>query len=126
MYQLTVVSHFDAAHHIKSYQGVCSRTHGHRFLVELRISGETLDKMNMLIDFAEVKRMLKELFDSCLDHYDLNETLPERDNVTAEYLSRWIYEQIKVRLYQRKEILHVDSVTVFESPECGVLYDESV
>lgn len=123
MYTLIVISHFDAAHHISGYPGVCGRVHGHRFTIELRLSGETLDKINMLIDFKEVKGMLKELFDKCLDHYDLNEMLPERENVTAEYLSKWIYEQVKGRLYQKTKVINVDSVTVFESPECGVKYE---
>ncbi len=35
MYTLKVKSHFDAAHRIRDYKGKCSRTHGHRWDVEV-------------------------------------------------------------------------------------------
>ena len=121
MYRIEVDSHFDAAHHIKDYDGKCQREHGHRWTVRLTISGSTLNQLNMLVDFTSVKASLKELLDSYLDHYQLNDTLSE-PNLTAECLSNWIFN----RLLKPAEFwgVNLDSVTIWESPDCSVTYSE--
>jgi len=122
MYKLTVKGHFDAAHYIKDYVGgPCDRLHGHRWYVDVCIEGETLDKRNILVDFSNVKKVLKDLFTMTLDHYCLNDMLPETNNVTAEYLAKWIFEQVRAR--NSNHLVDVKSVTVWESPECGVTYE---
>ena len=120
MYRLQVKAHFDAAHYIKDYVGKCSRMHGHRWEVEVTIVGKMLDDKNMLLDFGEIKENLSGLLDAFLDHYLLNETLREF-NVTAEFLARWIYNRF-VEL-TRMERTQLESVTVWESPDCCVSYN---
>lgn len=117
MYTLKVRTHFDAAHYLKNYIGKCHRTHGHRWDVEIAIQGDTLDSMNMLVDFSIVKRSMKQLIDETLDHYSLNDTLKE-PNPTAEFIAKWIYEHIPL-----DEFASLLSVTVWESPECSVCYE---
>ncbi len=129
MYQLRVKTHFDAAHYIKDYQGKCSRMHGHRWEVEVVLRGNELGPMNMLVDFSWVKKRLKGLV-SDLDHYVLNEQLPkltpygEADNVTAEYLAKWIYNCFEAFMSSLDLPigLRLDSITVWESPDCCVSY----
>jgi 6-pyruvoyltetrahydropterin/6-carboxytetrahydropterin synthase len=119
MYRLTIKTHFDAAHYIRDYQGKCSREHGHRWNVELVIARQKLDKLNMVIDFKEAKGAINSIIDMHLDHYQLNDNLGE-PNLTAEYLAKWLYEQVKARLLNTGII----SVTIWESPDCGVTYYE--
>jgi len=119
MYQLRVKSHFDAAHYIKDYPGECSREHGHRWEVEVCIQGRNLDKLNMLVDFVEVKSAMDFVMDRDLDHYQLNESLGE-ENLTAEYLVEWFYRQMKSRVGKGIEVVEV---TIWESPDCSVTYN---
>jgi len=121
MYRLQVKTHFDAAHYIKDYPGKCSRLHGHRWEVEVVLEGERLDRMNMLVDFVEVKRMLDELLDTQLDHYLLNETLGEK-NVTAEFLAEWLFKRIFYSSTYAEIPAKLTRVTVWESPDCCVKY----
>ncbi len=127
MYRLRVKTHFDAAHYIKDYEGKCSREHGHRWGVDVVLEGIKLHTPNMLVDFVDVKRALTGVIDDKLDHYQLNECLHE-PNVTAEFLARWIYEEVLEDLRGRLPFqcgLRLVEVTVWESPDCGVSYDES-
>ena len=120
MYNLTVQSHFDAAHRIEGYLGKCSREHGHRFGVTVELQGKELDDINILVDFGLVKTRLKDIIDNYLDHYQLNDTLAE-DNVTAEFLAKWLYENMTD--YDLGGVKLV-SVTISESPDCAVRYSE--
>jgi len=130
MYKLQVKGHFDAAHYIKDYRGKCSRMHGHRWEVVVVLAGSELGPMNMLVDFSWVKKRLGVLLEG-LDHYVLNEQLPkltqygEADNVTAEYLARWIYQCFEVFMAHPDlpSGLKLARVAVWENPECCVSYD---
>ena len=113
MYQLRVKDHFDAAHYLEGYVGKCHELHGHRWEVEIVLQYDKLGVNNMLIDFKQVKEVLKVLLDKCLDHHCLNKTLVE-ENPTAEYLAKWIYENVG--------LCDLVSVTVWESPECSATY----
>tara|TARA_Y100000310_G_scaffold336510_2_gene421230 strand:+ start:640 stop:1002 length:363 start_codon:yes stop_codon:yes gene_type:complete len=119
MYKLIIKTHFDAAHYIKGYQGKCSREHGHRWNVEVVLARKELDKLNMVIDFSEVKESLNSIIDMHLDHWQLNDNLGE-PNLTAEYLAEWLYRQIKARILN----ITIVSVTIWESPDCGIKYEE--
>jgi 6-pyruvoyltetrahydropterin/6-carboxytetrahydropterin synthase len=127
-YRLQYKTHFDAAHQLKDYDGKCNREHGHRWDVEIVIEGSSLDKRNMLIDFTDVKAMMKEVIDGTLDHFQLNETLNER-NPTAEFLSQWLFNQIEPRILAYKNIhpdaagdMHLSRCCVWESPEACVKF----
>jgi len=131
MYRLQVKDHFDAAHFLKGYEGKCNREHGHRWDVEICLEGKDLDKINMLIDFSVVKKIMKTLLDR-LDHYQLNEQLQE-DNVTAEYLARWFYGSFELALNTMPmpggwkndptaKGIRLARVTIWESPECCIKY----
>lgn len=123
MYRLQVKDHFDAAHYIRDYQGKCSRMHGHRWDVEVVVEGSRLNELNMLVDFSEVKSMLKKLIDLRLDHHVLNERLSE-PNVTAEFLSRWFYVWLfnPIAQIRSEDPIRLVRVTVWEGPDCCASY----
>jgi len=126
MYQLAVKSHFCAAHHLRGHP-TCGTTHGHTFFYEICLSGEKLDKLGMLVDFVEVKSVLKVLETDWLDHTNLNDKTPfQKVNPTAENLSSFIYKYLKNIFinYMGIGVVEVKSVTVWESPECAVTYSE--
>lgn len=127
MYRLKVKTHFDAAHYIRDYRGKCSREHGHRWTVETVFRGTELDGLNMLSDFASIKYVINGVIDDKLDHCQLNETLQE-PNVTAEYLAEYLYCKFHDAFTAKGSLVdaraQLESVTVWESPDCGVEYSE--
>lgn len=120
MYRLRVRGTFDAAHYIRDYEGKCSREHGHRWTVEVRLKGGKLDDRNILVDFKDVKDAMNFVIDQHLDHYQLNDSLGE-PNLTAEFLAKWFFQQMTARAIRG---VRVESVEVWESPECSVEYGE--
>jgi len=123
-FELTVESHFSAAHKLRDYNGACSRLHGHNFNVQVTIHGEELNNQGMLYDFREIKKYLKDTLDE-LDHNFLNELSPFiKENPTSENTAKWIFKQIDSLIGKEKPRINVKSVTVFESPRAYVKYSE--
>lgn len=90
---------FEAAHRLPRHDGKCARLHGHSFAVEVECAGPALEsdgpKSGMLVDFYDIGTPLKVVIEECLDHYYLNESIPDLENPTSEELARWIYGQLQ-------------------------------
>jgi 6-pyruvoyltetrahydropterin/6-carboxytetrahydropterin synthase len=112
---------FAAAHWLKDYPGNCSQIHGHTWKTEVTLVGDQLDELGMLVDFRDVRRVLRGIvgkFDHCL----LNDIEPfDSVNPTAENLARFIYEEVKTSFPQ----LRVKSVQVWESSTACAGYGEN-
>jgi 6-pyruvoyltetrahydropterin/6-carboxytetrahydropterin synthase len=126
MYRITVEDSFSAAHAIRGHRGPCCRTHGHNYRVVVRLIGEELDDLGMLIDYTDVKRALAGVLAS-LDHSDLN-ALPvfAIDNPTSEALARYCYQRLATALAETAAAgrVHVAEVEVFESERQSATYWE--
>lgn len=65
MYQLKTDAAFDSAHFLADYHGKCENLHGHRWRVEACIEATELkaegDERDMVCDFGEFKRVVREL-----------------------------------------------------------------
>ena len=48
-----------AGHALRNYRGKCENVHGHNYKVQVTLRGETLDHAGMLVDFVELKRLLR-------------------------------------------------------------------
>ena len=119
MYQLTVRSNFDSAHRLEDYDGPCRNLHGHSFLIDVTVESNEINKLGMVMDFKDIKRIIKDYTDM-LDHHYVNEVLAI-GNATAEFLARWFYQVMKTRFDKPVKLV---KITVFESPECGASYEE--
>lgn len=120
MYLLRVRVHFDAAHYLEGYQGDCAKLHGHTWQVEVAYrypdgalgnnqhghGGQPVE--GIITDFKVLKASLKALLP---DHCCLNDIFDF--NPTAENIAKWLSGVIKA---------DHESVTVWESPDCGVTY----
>lgn len=100
---------FEAAHYLPNVpEGhKCRRMHGHSFRGEIAVRGEIDPVSGWLIDFGDVKAIIRPIVDR-LDHYLLNE-IEGLENPTSEVVAIWIWKQIKPQL----PILH--RVTVEET-----------
>lgn len=125
MYTLKVKTHFDAAHKISDYVGKCKQLHGHRWDVEIVLYGVNLDSKNILVDFKDVKKSLRNVIDDTLDHTYLNELFDE-PNVTAEFLAKRLFGTLSKCNTWADFNTHLESVTVWESPECSVTYEDGL
>ncbi len=123
MYEIFCKTRFSSAHYLRNYPGNCEKLHGHNWDVKVVIRGERLDDLGMLIDFRELKAVLKEVIDD-LDHINLNEHKGFTDqNPSSELIARYIFKALQTRLSYKKEV-YVHSVTVCETPKTGATYSE--
>ena len=121
MYELSVETHFAAAHQLRGYKGKCENMHGHNWRVQLSVSSETLNDIGIVMDFHDLKKLIKELI-SALDHAHLNEVFPFTEiNPSSENIARWIYESAEKHLVEN---VKVNSVTVWESETSSATYFE--
>ena len=119
MYELKVISGFSAAHHLLNYEGECENQHGHNWLVEAYVKGNSLDKSNILVDYKVLKREMKAVLD-LLDHKDLNELeYFKGESPSSEMISMFIFNQLK------EKIGIISKVSVWETPtSCASYYEE--
>ena len=102
---------FEAAHLLprlpKSHK--CRRLHGHSFKVELVVAGECDPKLGWLVDYAEISRLFKPVWEK-LDHRYLNE-VPGLENPTSEEIAFWIWKKMKPRLPLLTEVIVSETCT---------------
>ncbi len=90
--KLGVTEYIDCAHYLPGHDK-CGSLHGHTYKIEVIIEGE--NKSGMIIDFAELKKSIKEIL-NLYDHKTLNDFLeyPSVENV-CELLQSKFGEQLR-------------------------------
>ncbi|MEW5904954.1 MAG: 6-carboxytetrahydropterin synthase QueD [Pseudomonadota bacterium] len=71
--QITRRLEFDAGHRIPNHNSQCRHLHGHRYAIEITLSGEVVttegvSEQGMVMDFSDVKRIAKERVVDVWDH----------------------------------------------------------
>jgi 6-pyruvoyltetrahydropterin/6-carboxytetrahydropterin synthase len=71
--QITRRLEFDAGHRIPNHASQCRHLHGHRYAIEITLSGdlitaEGVSEQGMVMDYSEVKRIAKEQLVDAWDH----------------------------------------------------------
>lgn len=112
--QITRRLEFDAGHRIPNHASQCRHLHGHRYAVEVTLSGDVIttqgaSEEGMVMDFSDVKRIAKDRVVDAWDHaflvyrgdkavLDFLDTLPGHKTVvldvipTAENLARIAFD----------------------------------
>jgi 6-pyruvoyltetrahydropterin/6-carboxytetrahydropterin synthase len=112
MYRIMVEDKFDGAHRLVGYPGKCAELHGHTWRVQLFIAGVKLNEIQILVDFHEVKTILRQVIEE-LDHKYLNELDAFKGiNPTCEVLAKYIYCKIADRL---PPTVKLEKVRIWES-----------
>ncbi|MBS1868298.1 MAG: 6-carboxytetrahydropterin synthase QueD [Actinobacteria bacterium] len=108
---------FEAAHRLPGVAAdhKCARLHGHSYRLIVHVSGEVDAATGMVMDFADVKAVVKPLVDAHLDHYYLNE-VEGLENPTSENLARWIWQRLVGQLPQ------LSTIEIRETCTSGVIY----
>jgi 6-pyruvoyltetrahydropterin/6-carboxytetrahydropterin synthase len=125
MYEVTVEDSFAAGHYLRNYRGKCENPHGHNYKVRVTLRGAELDKAGLLLDFKDLKEVMKQVIDR-LDHQMLNEIEPFKVlNPSAENLARYFYEQTNTRLKSLTSgRVAVKDITIWETDTTTALYTE--
>ena len=131
MFRVTREFEFCFGHRLMDYPGKCRHLHGHNARVCVTLQGESLDRLGMVVDFVEIKRVLAGWIDATLDHTLLlhrddplvrtlqqagEKVLPLAVTPTTENLAKLVFE------YARDHGLPVVEVTLYETPYSFATY----
>lgn len=132
---------FDAGHRISTHNSQCRHLHGHRYAIEITLSGNIITEVGvaeqgMVMDFSEVKRIAKKVLVDKWDHAFLvysgdtpvvnflqtlenHKTIVLDSQPTAEYLALVAF-RILDKAYEDKfgNQLRLEQVRIFETPNC--------
>ena len=125
MFEVTVEDTFAAGHYLRNYKGKCENPHGHNYRVRVTLAGEQLDKAGLLLDFKDLREVMKPVIDK-LDHQMINEIEPFTTlNPSAENLAKYFYDETNVFLKQETGgRVRVKNVTMWETDETSATYFE--
>ena len=105
---------FDSAHFLTQYHGKCENLHGHTYRLRVTVEGP-IKEDGMVVDFKELKAVVKEKVVDRYDHQNLNDFF---ENPTAELIAVQIWKDLAdvlpgVKLYE---------VVLWETAESFVTY----
>jgi 6-pyruvoyltetrahydropterin/6-carboxytetrahydropterin synthase len=125
MYEVTVEDTFAAGHYLRNYKGKCENPHGHNYKVRVTLAGAELDKAGLLLDFKDLKEVMKHVIDR-LDHQMINDIEPFTVlNPSAENLAKYFYDESNTRLRGvTNGRVSVRDVTIFETDTTTAKYSE--
>lgn len=132
---------FDAGHRIPDHRSLCRHLHGHRYAIEVTVSGRITrqdgDPRNgMVLDFSEIKAVVKAEIVDKWDHaflvyredhaiLDFLQTLPDHRTVildvvpTAENLVALAFRILAPRIGEIcDKQLTLESIRLYETPNC--------
>ena len=113
---------FDAAHYLPVYDGKCQNLHGHRWVLEVEVSGP-VGENGMVVDFVHLKNLVNDEVINFLDHTCLNEVLVGKMedslgvvNPTCENLLHWIWIRLSpLGTWQRR--VRIERLRLYETPD---------
>jgi 6-pyruvoyltetrahydropterin/6-carboxytetrahydropterin synthase len=127
MYRVTRQIDFSYGHRLLDYEGKCRYLHGHNGKALITIEAAELDEQGMVLDFGEIKRVVRGWIEDHLDHRmvlrrddpavpaltQLGEPLfLMDDNPTAENIAKLIFDVVAA------EGFPVVAVRLWETPRC--------
>lgn len=131
VYAVTKRIDFCYGHRLIAHQGLCRHPHGHNAIAEIEVRADRLDSSGMVIDFGEIKAVVKGWIDRELDHRmilraddplvaalrGLGEPVYVVDtDPTAERIARLLFD------VAREHGLAVSRVTLWETPTSFATY----
>jgi 6-pyruvoyltetrahydropterin/6-carboxytetrahydropterin synthase len=125
-------AHFNAAHRLykkdwsfeknEEIFGKCNNPqyHGHNYELIASVTGDIDPETGYVMDVKVLKDLIKSEVEDAFDHKNLNEQVPEFQNLnpTAENISVVIWNKLKPKLKQGHEL----EITLYETPRNFVTY----
>ena len=119
-FEVGVIAHFTARHHLVGNFGTASQPHSHSYRVDVSVGGADLLRDGTLLDITKLQNALNRAIGP-LEGRDLNDVVElSQPNPTAEVVARYLCAHITA-------VLHTDhvTVTVWESDEAYASYTAS-
>jgi 6-pyruvoyltetrahydropterin/6-carboxytetrahydropterin synthase len=115
MFQVSVEETFSSGHALRGYRGKCENVHGHNYRVQVTLTGPQLDRIGLLVDFTELKRVVRGII-AVLDHQFLNDLDAFKIvNPSAENLAKYFYDETQRQLTSLPAGAAISEVTVWET-----------
>ena len=124
MFEVSVEETFAAGHFLRDYKGKCERVHGHNYRVRITLEGDGLDKTGLLVDFGDIKKVLREAI-AYLDHQLINELKPfDVINPSAENMAKYFCDEMQKGLGAgiAETPVRIQAVKVWETDTCVATY----
>lgn len=141
--QITTRLEFDAGHRIPSHKSQCRNLHGHRYAIEITLSGEIIrqegvSENGMVMDFSDVKAIARRSVIDVWDHaflvykddvvvLDFLNTLPDHKTVvmntvpTAENMAAEAFKILRAEYHDiYGNHLKLERVRLYETPNSWV------
>lgn len=141
MLTITRKLEFDAGHRIPDHNSQCRNLHGHRYTLEITLTGQVVDHdgqadNGMIMDFSDVKNLARENLVDLWDHAflvyekdsqvkDFLHSLPNHKTVvlnrvpTVENLAKIAFDILKPVYQDRFSTgLSLSKIKLFETPNC--------
>ena len=67
---------FSMGHTLHEHQGKCANLHGHNYKLQVVVESDSLNQLQMVMDFSELKEIVSGVID---DHYDHRFLIAEFD-----------------------------------------------
>ncbi len=131
MFRVTREIHFCYGHRLLNYNGKCRNLHGHNGRAIIALEAPELDRLGMVVDFTQIKKIVQTWIDETLDHKMIlhhdDPVLPELRrqnepvvvvdvNPTAENIARMIFD------YAKAQNLPIVEVTLWETENSFATY----
>lgn len=98
------------------HSGKCSRMHGHSYRLDVGVRGPIQTEgpaRGMIVDFDEIRRVVRETVIDALDHQTLNDFI---ENPTAEHIIMWVWKRLE------NSLAGLDELVLWETANsCAVL-----
>ncbi|MBI5413429.1 6-carboxytetrahydropterin synthase QueD [Candidatus Peregrinibacteria bacterium] len=117
--KVTRVFSFSAAHHLTDYHGDCERPHGHTYRFAVTVEGQ-IAKNGLVLDFAEMKKVVEKKVLAKVDHRDLNDSFK---NPSAENLAVWLWNELKHIGKDTGTDVKLSSIQLWEGDNTSVIYE---
>jgi 6-pyruvoyltetrahydropterin/6-carboxytetrahydropterin synthase len=117
MFEVTVEQTFAAGHALRHYKGKCENVHGHNYRVQVTIEGERLNSIGLLVDFVELKRVVRQVMER-LDHQFINDLEPFTTiNPSAENIAKYFYDNVNagLNLAESEIPIRIAAVKIWET-----------
>jgi 6-pyruvoyltetrahydropterin/6-carboxytetrahydropterin synthase len=116
---------FDSGHYLTGLapDHPCTEKHGHTWHCRIVFISNVCDANGMVMDFHDIKHIVKMLIVDRLDHHTLNDVLDF--NPTCENLARWMFHTIAQYLLKTVEagiVFRVACVCVNETEDNACIY----
>ena len=121
-FEVMIERNFSSAHQLRGYKGKCENLHGHNYKIEIYARGRELDNIGLLVDFTELKRVLRGII-AGIDHQFLNDLEAfQAVNPSAENLAKYFFDQTRRGLRELPEGAGITEVIVWETDTSSAIY----